>query len=111
MIAIAGTALMTGTVSAETARFQYNGNGTTTNLNTGFAWENKSYKDASVNDMTTRHPRRGSVLGSRRRAQRGFVLGGRDLSGVRRQRHAHGLFSISMPDAASFGVPDTAVSA
>ncbi len=53
-IAIADTALMAGTVSAA-ARFQYNGNGTTSDLNTGLTWENKSYNDDSVNDITTRY--------------------------------------------------------
>ncbi len=51
-IAIADAGLIAGTVSAA-PRFQNNGNGTTSDLNTGLTWENKSYNDDSVNDIIT----------------------------------------------------------
>lgn len=51
-IAIADAGLMAGTVSAA-ARFKNNGDGTTTDLHTGLTWENKSYLDDSVHDVST----------------------------------------------------------
>jgi len=51
-IAIADAGLMAGTVTAA-ARFQNNGDGTTTDINTGLTWENKSHNDGSVNDIFT----------------------------------------------------------
>ncbi len=53
-IAIADAGLMAGTVTAA-GRFQNNGNGTTTDLNTGLTWENKAYNDDSINDVGTRY--------------------------------------------------------
>jgi len=51
-IAVADAGLLAGTVAVK-ARFQDNGNGTITDLNTGLTWEKKSYGDDSVHDITS----------------------------------------------------------
>ncbi len=49
-IAIADAGLMAGTVAA-VDRFQDNGNGSITDVNTGLTWEKKSYLDDSIHDI------------------------------------------------------------